>query len=1232
MRSSWLAADTLAEMEVLKNLSEAELTSLRDRFLRANNHALSMDEFDEVLTSACASKPTIDASALHLRELFNDIDVNGDNTVSWDEFTMFLISGNPSAAEHLNDDGGREIKQYTHVKTIVGSEIPNSVVETRYIPKLDKVLRVMRRDKSSRLRLCYPNASLSTHLEVPRSECPMLSAEYIPFSSEVQRSGSVAVSFSDCVVRFYDTRPSPLQGAGMREMPLVKEIQLLESQSVIRWSTRYHRMLMGSRTGVVSALEIDESAVLTSEKFHDLYISDICLSGDLLFSASLDANSSVKCIDLERNTVRFALDGHAQGTTLLATGDNGQLYSAGFELFALAHSIALPKLKPYRLEDLHRPHKGRIIGVQAIPGSPQVITADSTGLVKVWDVRMYSCVQNIIPTKDDVRDVPSTGTITSIGFLPTQRRLVVNGRDTMLYACDEAGDQHLSDDHNCTTAVYNPKSHSFLSVHDNAVKLWDAVTGAPRLLQRNVVPADITCICLATPLCRRFFAGTMDGTLYSMGYAMGSVLRVYDDLADASNAGRSTAEGSEGASGRQRGGSAAHRSVDSDPYARAIVSLHYMEAFRDTGHSYVVVGMSRHVVLVPDAEEHVQRSVLGLHCLDDVLTGSALVTHVSVIHTNFVVVATSNGHIHVVDLATFALVCSYGREVLRGELSSLWVHSLGGVAYSGAAIVFVSDASGNAHCAAASSPQVWAPLHTWSATGYAAFQRAAADEAPATLPPLAEVELSGLPQTKRRKKRNEKLSVQARRMSLGLANGDLVTSSESLSRPLSPRAELAEGDDTGRSKGAARGVQHPTVRPSSVVREYFRPDRRVDIFTAFVTCMAFSSDEGLLVVGDDKGYVAVWDVSASVAALESRAAYAVGGARQGRSPPPHAPCHPPSLVSFWECHCDEVRSISLFQRDGRTCVLTTSLDKTARISSLDGTGLGNLAQGRTELEQTGDTSRKIDPFLVNSVPGEAWSQYDKYKAEVQMKRDGERLQSRTEGSRNEQPSPRPPRPPSGLVTNLSRDAFFLTNVDSSAPVALGSGQARPTGGSLSAETHRASGGASHRVPLPPRLKGIVKADTFKGRGVAVASAGARPDPIPPLSHAALPPISPRRAIAGDALTPFPTRVGEVLGHTEYVRQNLCANSAIIPEVSVGPVPQSPLSSARYSPQSSLHATPRLSSPRLANPLRSMDGRTKAYLRTQGHNDNPFETLKEHSLRTKGNVILGNFTEASNRVI
>ena len=52
----------------------------------------------------------------------------------------------------------------------------------------------------------------------------------------------------------------------------------------------------------------------------------------------------------------------------------------------------VPGHKPYKLEDGSHPHRTSLVGVHAAARTPQIVTCDRRGLMKLWDIRMFRCV------------------------------------------------------------------------------------------------------------------------------------------------------------------------------------------------------------------------------------------------------------------------------------------------------------------------------------------------------------------------------------------------------------------------------------------------------------------------------------------------------------------------------------------------------------------------------------------------------------------------------------------------------------------------------------------------------------------------------------------------------------------------------------------------------------------------------------------------------------------------
>ena len=50
---------------------------------------------------------------------------------------------------------------------------------------------------------------------------------------------------------------------------------------------------------------------------------------------------------------------------------------------------------------LLRGHNHPLVGVKCLPDTPQIVTADTSGMVKIWDVRNFLCVQTFnSPTEE----------------------------------------------------------------------------------------------------------------------------------------------------------------------------------------------------------------------------------------------------------------------------------------------------------------------------------------------------------------------------------------------------------------------------------------------------------------------------------------------------------------------------------------------------------------------------------------------------------------------------------------------------------------------------------------------------------------------------------------------------------------------------------------------------------------------------------------------------------------
>lgn len=106
-----------------------------------------------------------------------------------------------------------------------------------------------------------------------------------------------------------------------------------------------------------------------------------------IVSGSLDCNINVFDPFTERLTA--TLKGHTKGVNSLAfNSDHRLLISCGYDRKLNVWSMGSPTV----LSTL-RGHRGTLVGCQTLDGTSELISADSDGMIKLWDLRTLKCVQ-----------------------------------------------------------------------------------------------------------------------------------------------------------------------------------------------------------------------------------------------------------------------------------------------------------------------------------------------------------------------------------------------------------------------------------------------------------------------------------------------------------------------------------------------------------------------------------------------------------------------------------------------------------------------------------------------------------------------------------------------------------------------------------------------------------------------------------------------------------------------
>eukprot|EP01064_Diplonema_japonicum_P014019 TRINITY_DN2153_c0_g3_i1.p1 TRINITY_DN2153_c0_g3~~TRINITY_DN2153_c0_g3_i1.p1 ORF type:complete len:913 (+),score=182.02 TRINITY_DN2153_c0_g3_i1:1638-4376(+) len=493
-------------MELLRRLGPYEIDDLRNKF---GERGLRVEPFSVLLEDATG------ANLERLCNLFSDIDVKMEGRVTWDQFSMHAIDDGMAAERGAEE----EIQQYV-LESVYYDEIPHSVKKLHYFEGINKVAKLINRGRQSLVKLCKP-LTMTPWKVTSSLGAPPLSAEIIPNNIGHDQ---LVVSCSDMSMSFWD---APTHGVSL--MPLAHTVRLDESQLVCKWSERFSRFLSGSRSGVLNMwLTHDEPVVQSSEKLHHQAINDILMVDNTVLTASMD--STIKITDISRGKVKSELKGHQQGVCLMTyCKEHSLLVSTGYEYDPFVWMFQMNDMCPWKLEDKQRPHRSTLIGLESIPGTPQLISVDQRGMVKVWDVRTLRCVQTLVAEAPSHQmggqPLVSNTSLAAMCCCPPHQKVIVCGRTMTVFKYNSTALPAFADDKPASVVVYNRRLCAYLTAHEKVIKIWSD-TG--KVLREYEVPSEVTC-CTLDVGGRRFFIGMHNGIVRGYGWTTGQCFVEYQE-------------------------------------------------------------------------------------------------------------------------------------------------------------------------------------------------------------------------------------------------------------------------------------------------------------------------------------------------------------------------------------------------------------------------------------------------------------------------------------------------------------------------------------------------------------------------------------------------------------------------------------------------------------------------------------------------------------------------------
>jgi WD40 repeat protein len=508
IRSGARSSDSIAELDIMSLLDQGRLSQIKKDFKLFDNHAIPKREFISIMMHHLPDVGDKLRMVGGLCELFEQIDVNHDQVLEWDEFSNYIIEQGMMNNDRTLIDAFKNYEPITDWRDEAKHE--NDIEYMQYLPRLKHLLVMERKSKSFKV---YNMRTGKFMKEVKGHRGPVISAAHAPELKYVATSGN------DLTINLWDDTTYTLK----------QRISCPAISLTMAWSPENQTLYSGGIDAIIYSWDLKEGMEKTSIKMWNPFSEDVEEYGHsspvtalmpihrmgLLVSA--DLAGKIFLWDIPQNTVSRKLAGQDKGIFSLDWHPSYNcLFSAGLDREAYVWNPYVEE-KIYTLSG----HIQSLVGVKVIQPY-QIVTADYTGIFKIWDIRTFACMQTFnAPTKK----------LNCFEVTYPDKRIIAGSKWIHQFKYDEPRDSHLADENHTICTYYNSLFFCFISVHPKAVKIWSARNGQLTNAYRQLSKGDLTSAALDSWQ-RKLYIGDSLGRVLSINVKNGAKIKKFTTHAD----------------------------------------------------------------------------------------------------------------------------------------------------------------------------------------------------------------------------------------------------------------------------------------------------------------------------------------------------------------------------------------------------------------------------------------------------------------------------------------------------------------------------------------------------------------------------------------------------------------------------------------------------------------------------------------------------------------------------
>jgi len=505
------------EKDILSRLHRRNLGLIERKFPKEGG--LSLNEFVSTLLQYLDYNKEDEVEkievALDLIDLFKEIDVNGDETMEWEEFSNYIIE----LGLVKKDKTGivSDIKSYFASETLLDREKHENEIEKVHFFDFEKMKYVFVLEKDSSYFKVYDANTMTLIKNKLAHKGAILAADYY---QDENKNDLIVTTSDDLTINFWEATSLTL-----KQRISTPEMQLCVKY--VNWNNGPSLIYTG---GCDALIHYYDSKTLkpkghlsgwnpfftrdNQQLGHAGPITDILpiKNQNMLVTCATDAKI---CIwDASNHSYKKDLIGHEKGVFSLDwSEDYNFLFSAGLD-----HDVYVWNTYVKDKITTLKGHNHPLVGVKVCPDSPQVISADISGMVKVWDIRNFMEVQTFNVPCDELNTFCTTH---------PKKRIIAGARNLQVYEYDEPKDQFLTDEKLCQKILYNNILFMFITLHPNSIKIWDATNGKLVKTHTEISQAELTACCFDERQ-RKLIVGDVNGRIYCINVKNGARMKKFE--------------------------------------------------------------------------------------------------------------------------------------------------------------------------------------------------------------------------------------------------------------------------------------------------------------------------------------------------------------------------------------------------------------------------------------------------------------------------------------------------------------------------------------------------------------------------------------------------------------------------------------------------------------------------------------------------------------------------------